>query len=289
MLVTAINSKIQSYTQKLCQSTQCSKVANSYNTNPLACDTFTPSVSFKAAIHDYAEDNDLEGVKRELENGVDVNLVTNNDRKDSALFKAACEGHTEIVKELLNHPDINVNYKNNSSSEDTALTIASYKGNTESVRELLKHPDIDVNIPNSKNVTPLMLAIRENKPDTIVELLKHPDIDLNLKDDDGQTALDYANENGRYEIIKMIEEYVPGVDQREEVLANVKKPPVDITKLSPKEKIWTREELSAKFLKLIKDKKYDDASMVLEETHLIDLEGNNKAILKQVIFLLTKI
>ena len=58
------------------------------------------------------------------------------------------------------------------------------------------------------------------------------------------------------DIIKMIEDYIPGVDRREGIKSYFKKPPVDIAKLSPEENIWTKKEISIEFLKLINDKYY---------------------------------
>ena len=212
MQISKIQTNIQSTHHK---SYNSQKAVKNCNTNPLACDTFTPSVSFKAKIHDYAEKGDLEGLKRELANGVDVN--SQDDMGDTALIWAIVNGHTEIADELLKQPNINVNIKNKYGN--TALIWANREGHIEIVKELLKHPNIDVNsIDESKN-TALILASLMGQIEIVKELLKHPNIDVNIKNARGKTALYYANQ----EIKKMIREYVPGVDRREGVGVNIKK------------------------------------------------------------------
>ena len=169
---------IQTYIMpKSCQNKQISVLTRTYDTNPLSCDTFTPSVSFKAKIHDCAKNGDLEGLKRELAKGVDINLRDEDNR--TALILATNRGFYDIVRELLSHPDIDVNARSGSYASDqknTALILASL------------HDFIDI----------------------AKELLKHPGIDINIEDEHDKTAYHYANS-----IIKqMIKDYVPGVDRR---------------------------------------------------------------------------
>jgi ankyrin repeat protein len=79
-----------------------------------------------------ANEGDLEGVKRLLDNGADVNLRDNYD--STALMWAAYFGYTAIVKLLLdNGADITMqdNYG------DTALLMADGQGHTELVELLL--------------------------------------------------------------------------------------------------------------------------------------------------------
>ena len=195
------------------------KVYNNYQCTPfvktaktqLACDTFTPSISFKAAIHDYAANGDLEGVKKELDSGTDINVKDNNGC--TALNKASENGRTAIVKELLTYNDIDVNIQDD--ARQTALARACFWGHMETVQELLKHPDIDINLSDKYGQTPLIRALVESHDTIAKELLKHPDIDLRLEDDKGRTSLDWARIKGYSEIAKIIEEYVPIENRRE--------------------------------------------------------------------------
>ena len=212
MLITPINKQI--YINKPYQQKISGKAENLCNTNPLQCDTFTPSISFKADIHKYAQNGDLEGVKRELAKGVDINLQNENGK--TALNRAACNGRLDVVKEFLKHPDIDVNIQD--IGKNTALICACFHGHTEIVKELLKHPDIDVNIQDDGENTALIWASYKNNGEIVKELLKHPDVDVSIKDNYNKTALDYAKIKRHNDIARMIENYVPGVDRREGVI-----------------------------------------------------------------------
>lgn len=63
-------------------------------------------------------------------------------RKSNPLLYASREGYTDIVKVLIN---AGVNTKETTRSGGTALISASERGHVEVVKELLEHTDIDVN------------------------------------------------------------------------------------------------------------------------------------------------
>ena len=90
-----INSIQANLYPKIGQTKQPNKSEKCHNTNPLKCDTNTPSISFKAAIHDYAKEGDLEGVERELAKGVDVNA--RGSHNETPLIDACKYEHLEIV------------------------------------------------------------------------------------------------------------------------------------------------------------------------------------------------
>ena len=72
---------------------------------------------------------------------IKIDFVDHLESKDLFVW-AASNGHTEIIKLLLAHPEIRVNEKN--SNENTALISAASNGHTEIVRFLLARPEIQV-------------------------------------------------------------------------------------------------------------------------------------------------
>lgn len=80
------------------------------------------------------------------------------------------------------------------------------------VRLLVNHPDIDVNSEDNNGDTPLILAARKMQPHDMLEkimriLLSHPNINVNCKNKAGRTALSYAEENGNVTIIQMLKSH----------------------------------------------------------------------------------
>ena len=61
----------------------------------------------------------------------------------------------------------------------------------------------DINTANNTGVTALIFATMYNQQAVVQLLLKHA-ADNSLKDDSGKTALDYANEKGFNDLIKLL-------------------------------------------------------------------------------------
>ena len=80
-----------------------------YSTLPMAVDTFTPSVGFKGIreAQKAIENDDAEALKREIENGLDVNRVLDTDDKDPLIEYAGCKGSINCFRELRKH-DVNM-------------------------------------------------------------------------------------------------------------------------------------------------------------------------------------
>ena len=76
------------------------------------------------------------------------------------LHKAADNGHTDCVKELLANEHIRANKKN--SQGDTALHLAAFNGHKATVKELLADGRIPVNEKQNGGYTALDLAIRNH-------------------------------------------------------------------------------------------------------------------------------
>merc|ERR1712200_127863 len=85
----------------------------------------------------------------------------------------------------------------------TPLASAAYDGYLEIMKILLDHPDIDLNIQNNNGFTALHFAAKFERTAAIKMLLQMPNIDLNLQTNDGDTALGWAS---NLKIKKLLEE-----------------------------------------------------------------------------------
>lgn len=182
------------------------------------------NINFKAAIHDYARMGDWEGIQRELDIGVDINLQDSDGW--TALLSAALYDHDKVVEKLLQHPKINVNIQ--SKLGRTALLVAAWNGHEKVVEKLLQHPDIDIT----------------------------------LKDNEGDDAIDKANRTRHYKIAQMIRDYKRGVDGREGVIKQEPNK-LDIEKLASYKEIWSNEE-KQNIQKLIDENNYSGVVKLLE-------------------------
>jgi len=111
-----------------------------------------------ACIHDAATRGDLADVKRHLQRGADVNAT--DIAFHTPLHYAAREGHTEIVKLLINSgADMNVVVRRTSFTRHgfTPLHYAAYEGHLDVVK-LLVEAGADVNARDYSNFTPLHRA-----------------------------------------------------------------------------------------------------------------------------------
>ena len=106
---------------------------------------------------------------------------------------AANEGHFEVVKELLTHPDIE---KEPMSSINRApLHLAAIRGHTNIVRALLDcpyPPKVDRNLKDFDENTPLHYASEYGHADCIIYLVKEAYADPLLKNKFGYTPSDIA-------------------------------------------------------------------------------------------------
>ncbi|KAB5580049.1 hypothetical protein GE09DRAFT_904211, partial [Coniochaeta sp. 2T2.1] len=168
-----------------------------------------------------------------LEHYMDSDDITS--RKDDALFWAAQQGHTRLVKTLLKagaDPTVRV------SDEQCALLVAAQYGHLDCVVALLEDRRTDVNQPGKRGRTALMYAcsggyndivallrcrddIQVNEEDyvgatalfwavarghapTVSELMRCAALDLNHTDKDGRTALSWAAEDGAESVLKTL-------------------------------------------------------------------------------------
>ncbi|WP_454784646.1 ankyrin repeat domain-containing protein [Legionella sp. WA2024007413] len=130
---------------------------------------------------------------------IDVNLE--GPQRDKAINLAAQNGHLNIVRELLQHPDIDVNYQRGLSKPILLNQIVRLK-TPESIKTLellLDHSRIDVNLADSASKSPLCTAVQCGNFDAVEALLKHKAIDVNQGN-----PLEIAIREGHYDILKLL-------------------------------------------------------------------------------------
>lgn len=151
-----------------------------------------------------ASQGDVEGVTLALMDGADIN-TRRGDFNNTPLLAAAREGYHAVVVELLNNTlgvvaDVNATDKNNAS----ALFISSQYGHTDVVKELIDHY-ASVDFPRAGfNDTPLFIASQNGHVNVVRELLASTRADVNRRDNDSNTALHVASEKGQLSVVQVL-------------------------------------------------------------------------------------
>jgi ankyrin repeat protein len=97
---------------------------------------------------------------------------------------------------------------NNNDNLSLQLVEAARTGQLDAVKDLLKKPGINVNKADQFGATALMWASREGYTDIVKELLKKPGINVHkCNPKSGHTALIYATNFRRSEIVDLLKEY----------------------------------------------------------------------------------
>ena len=158
---------------------------------------------------DSAENGDIDRVRELLDSGVDP--YSQNDDELTALIVAAYEGHIEVV-ELLFNRGIDPNYQNDYGDIPLIYAATGHGQSDERVdiiKLLLDHGAL-LNLRDSYGVDALMAAAFNGHIE-IVELLlnrgANPNIRAHSGDDEGNTALDIAENHGYHEIALLLRQY----------------------------------------------------------------------------------
>jgi ankyrin repeat protein len=116
------------------------------------------------------------------------------------MWIAAIEGHTEMVKMLL---DRGAKIDLVDSAGRTALMYAASGPFAPTVRVLIDRA-ADVNVRDTaERFTALMFAAAEGQVE-VIEVLLYNGADTTIKDKDNDTALDFAEKNGHQEAVKLL-------------------------------------------------------------------------------------
>lgn len=133
-------------------------------------------------------------------------VVENSPAAANQGFIVACSnGHHEIVKKLLELPNIDLNAQD--SFGGTGFRYACAWGKLEVVDLLLSEPKVKWNVRNKYGRTGFNLACRNGKLDVVKRLLQDPNIDQEVRDEDGKTGYEKAVEEGESGIADLIRQH----------------------------------------------------------------------------------
>ena len=130
-----------------------------------------------------------------------VDINKRNSDSLSPLMTASRLGYTAIVQRLLaltTPPKVIDVNQTGGATQWTALLLAASEGHMDVLRALLAHPDIDVNKRNADGHTALMMACT-GKAEALKLLASDPRVDLELVHPSLGTAQEYAVSQSAYE------------------------------------------------------------------------------------------
>ena len=146
-------------------------------------------------IWNAAKNGDVEGLKRHVNKGVDVNAIDKNDR--TPLSVAALLGHLEALKYLIEEgADINLRSRGN----QTVLHLSAFLGHLQVVRFLLEQDKTNLNATNANKQTPLDICTTswdEVKP--VIDFLTDQfDVEFDPKkiQDGRESVAEFLRDNG---------------------------------------------------------------------------------------------
>ena len=142
---------------------------------------------------------------RAVELGADVNEVTLNGK--TALFYSCLQNNAEIVRILLSRHDINVNYRDKYDAYCTFLMMC-YENKFEMVLLLMQDARVDIGLCDNCGWTPFMWACYRGRTHVVKLLLAFGrKVEVNKRNFVGKTALEYAKQENRIDIVNLLEEY----------------------------------------------------------------------------------
>ncbi|NBC66897.1 MAG: ankyrin repeat domain-containing protein [Bacteroidetes bacterium] len=142
---------------------------------------------------------DLESVRQIVDSGVNIEEGDQLDR--TPLMFASFNGHSEVVLFLIEQ---GADVQKQNSEGRTPLMFASSGPFPETV-ELLLENGADPNIKDSvEGWSALMYAAAEGNME-VIEVLLDYNADISLSDTDGETAADFARNNGHSDAVALLE------------------------------------------------------------------------------------
>ena len=138
--------------------------------------------------------------ERCLEAELAVNPKDSNGR--TPLSRAAAEGHTAVVKLLLERDDVEADCQDEYAS--TPLSWAAGNGHTAIVKLLLDRDDVVADSQDIDARTPLSWAAEEGEEAVVKLLLNRDDVIADCQDKEGRTPLSFAAERGREAVVKLL-------------------------------------------------------------------------------------
>jgi ankyrin repeat protein len=148
-----------------------------------------------------AQNGDKAEAERLLLTGrVDIKSYSESTNK-TALHKATRSGQLDVVKWLLQRPEIKVDAV--TSDSETVLHLAAESGQLTMMQLLLEHTKIDIDAADAHGKTALHIAAEGGSLDIVQELLKKH-ANINEMDEIEESALHKAAEQGHAEIVQEI-------------------------------------------------------------------------------------
>ncbi len=158
----------------------------------------------RTAVMAATHGNQVQAVRMLIQAGADINIRDN--RLDNPFLYAGAEGLLDILKLTI---DAKADTKLTNRYGGTALIPACERGHVEIVKELLDHTDVDINHVNNLGWTALLEAIvlsnGGEKHQQIVQLLVDHGADITIADKDGVTPLQHARQRGFTVIERILE------------------------------------------------------------------------------------
>ncbi len=157
-------------------------------------------------LHQAACSGHIEIAQLFLSHGADVNekskpiLQDVYDAQETALHVAARAGHLPMVQFLVEH-DANVNAQCRETDACTPLHDAVRSGNIHIVAYLIDHGATAKDIPGAE---PLLITACEHESNDMLELLVRHGYDINEQGKDGLTPLMMAIQNNRTEQVRYL-------------------------------------------------------------------------------------
>lgn len=137
-----------------------------------------------------------------INSGANVNITLPNN-KMSILMKACLQADYDVINLLIENK-ASINYIDNNGQNCLFYLLNSKKGDNADIVNLLISKEIDINLSDKTNMTPLLLACRENLKNCVKILLdNHVNINI-LESKTNNSPLHIAVEKGNLEMVKML-------------------------------------------------------------------------------------